>query len=125
MAAAADDDQDQGQVRFRCSNPNCRRDLPAGEQPCPFCGNIGREIIAQAPTERISIRETNIAVLQTLERNLRYLLASIAVTVVAPIIIPQFHLNEPIPAIISIIAGLVAFILGIYGVVLVKRIRES
>ena len=106
-------------------NPNCRRDLPPGEQPCPFCGNIGREIIAQAPTERISIRETNIAVLQTLERNLRYLLASIAVTVVAPIIIPQFHLNEPIPAIISIIAGLVAFILGIYGVVLVKRIRES
>jgi hypothetical protein len=46
MAAADDDDQDQGQVRFRCSNPNCRRDLPAGEQPCPFCGNIGREIIA-------------------------------------------------------------------------------
>jgi hypothetical protein len=86
---------------------------------------ILEEIIAQAPTERISIRETNIAVLQTLERNLRYLLASIAVTVVAPIIIPQFHLNEPIPAIISIIAGLVAFILGIYGVVLVKRIRES
>ena len=79
-------------------------------------GNIGREIIAQATTERISIRETNIAVLQTLERNLRYLLASIAVTVVAPIIIPQFHLNEPIPAIISIIAGLVAFILGIYEV---------
>jgi hypothetical protein len=105
--------------------PKLQKRFTPGEQPCPFCGNIGREIIAQAPTERISIRETNIAVLQTLERNLRYLLASIAVTVVAPIIIPQFHLNEPIPAIISIIAGLVAFILGIYGVVLVKRIRES
>ena len=116
-------DDNQGQVRFRCSH--CKRDLPSGEQPCPFCGQIGRDIIAQAPTERISIGETNIAVLSTLERNLRFLLGSIAVTLLAPIIIPQFHLNKPIRAIISILAGLVAFILGVYGVIQVKWIRES
>ena len=116
-------DDNQGQVRFRCSH--YERDLPSAEQPSRFRGQIGGDIIAQAPTERISIGETNIAVLSTLERNLRFLVGSIAVTLLAPIIIPQFHLNEPIPAIISIIAGLVAFILGVYGVIQVKRIRES
>lgn len=82
------------------------------------------EIIKQKD-ETISIKERRTRVIETLERDLRWLLASIAVTVVTPIVTPLLHLNEPIPMIISVIAGLVAFILGTYGVILVKRIRES
>ena len=56
----ADDDQ----VRFRCRH--CGRDLPAGgPQPCSFCNRIGRDIIANN-TDRITIEESNTAVLESI-----------------------------------------------------------
>lgn len=113
---------DDDQQRFPCRH--CGRQLRADEQPCPGCGNRGMAITQQVD-ERINIQERRTRILATLERDLRFLLASIAITVVAPIITPQLHLNEPILMIISVIAGLVAFILGTYGVILVKRIHES
>ena len=111
-------DDDEGQVRFRCRN--CGRDL----QPCPFCGQTGRQIIPTV-NERVNVRENRIAVLSRLERNYRYLLGSLGVTILAPIVTPLFGLNEPIPTIIGVIAGLVAFLLGVYGIRLVKEIRGS
>jgi ABC-type nitrate/sulfonate/bicarbonate transport system permease component len=72
----------------------------------------------------INVQEKPIRVLDRLERNLRYLLGSLASTVLVPIVMLIVGLGDPTSLIISIIAGLVAFILGAYGIRLVKRIHE-
>jgi len=111
---------------FRCSNPNCKADLGPSQQPCPRCGNSAGIDIIQVVTEEVGIKERPpIAVLGTLKRDYPFLLGSIAVTIFAPVITPFFGLNEPIPTIIGVFAGLVAFLLGTKGLILVKRILGS
>jgi hypothetical protein len=63
--------------------------------------------------------------LRCLEHHYPWLLGSIAVTVLVPIITLYLRVVPTIFTIIRVIAGLVAFILGTYGIVLVKRIHES
>jgi hypothetical protein len=116
-----DDNDNRGQ-RFPCSN--CRMELLLPKERCPRCGNIGRAI-NQIVNERMMIRDRQVRVLSTLERNHYYLLGSLAVTVGIPILFLIINLNLVFSTIFGIIGGLVAFILGIYGVTLVKRINEG
>jgi hypothetical protein len=60
----------------------------------------------------INVQEKQIRVLQRLERNLRHLLGSLAVTALVPIAMLIVGLGDPMSLILSIIAGLVGFILG-------------
>jgi hypothetical protein len=47
-----------GKQMYRCLQ--CRRELQADEQPCPYYGNIGREIIISVE-EKVNIEEGRIS----------------------------------------------------------------
>jgi hypothetical protein len=110
---------DEGQVRSRCRH--CGRVL----QPCPFCGNIGRDIVAQPPTDRINIGERNTAVLERIYRRYPALLISLGIVVAVPFIILLLHLNELIGFYVAEASGIAAFIIGLDTTIKVKRILES
>jgi hypothetical protein len=108
------------QVRFRCLH--CKRELPDGQQPCPFCCETGREIIG-GNEDRVGIQERQTRVISTEEYNFPWLLAAIAVTVSSPFI--TAYLNQQIGIIVGVASGVLAFWLGTKAYILVKQISSE
>jgi hypothetical protein len=71
------------------------------------------------------VRDRQVRVLASIEKKYWYLLGSLAVTVCIPILFLAINLDPVRSTVFSVIAGLVSFILGIYGVVSVRRIYEN
>lgn len=75
--------------------------------------------------ERMIIRDRTVRVLAGIERRYWFLIGSLAVTVCLPIIFLAIELDPYRSTVFSVIAGLVSFLLGFYGVVQVRRIYSQ
>ncbi len=72
--------------------------------------------------ERITIRDRTVRVLASFEKKYWFLLGSLAITVIVPLVFLAIVLPPELSTVFSLIAGLVSFVLGAYGAVLVRRI---
>lgn len=124
MAAANTDDHGDNYsgAGFPCRH--CGLTLLLPNERCPVCHKVGRRIV-QVINERMIIRDRHVRVIASIERRYRYLIGSLAVTVGIPIFFLAIQLDPYRGLVFSIIAGLVSFILGFYGVVQVRRIYQN
>jgi hypothetical protein len=105
---------------YKCST--CKKELKQGEQPCPYCGHIGRDI-SVVVNETIGITENLVTATDTKEYNFPWLLATIAVTISSPVI--TAYLDQQIGIIVGIASGGLAFWLGTRAYMQIKRITQS
>ena len=98
--------------------------LRPDERPCSNCGSDKREIIPVI-TERINVNERRTAILRRVEKNLYYLLATIAVTIGVPLVFFFIGKADLISTIISVGAGFFAFYLGYKAIEKVKQVYQS
>ena len=117
-----DDHDDDGGARFPCLH--CELTLLLPKERCPKCHKVGRRIV-QVVNERMIIRDRQVRVLASIEKKYWYLIGSLVVTVCVPILFLAINLDPVRSTVFSVIAGLVSFILGIYGVVSVRGIYEN
>ncbi len=100
---------------YKCSK--CKKELKDGEQPCPYCGHIGRDI-TEVINETMNISENVVTATEKLKRDYRWLVATIIVTIASPFI-PAF-LDRILGIIIGLAFGIAAIWLGKKAFVLVK-----
>jgi hypothetical protein len=129
LAADATNDDDNNreggegeEPRFPCLH--CGLTLLLPEEQCPRCHKVGRRIV-QIVNERMIIRDRTVRVLAGIERRYWFLIGSLAVTVCVSIIFLAIELDPYRSTVFSVIAGLVSFLLGFYGVVQVRRIYSQ
>jgi ribosomal protein L37E len=121
MAAADDDNDNNGERRYRCKD--CGRLLrDENEKPCSNCGSYQREIII-VKNETVSIKEKLRRELEREKRNNFWFALTIAVTISAPFI--TAFLDRYVGIAVGIAFGRLSFWLGKMAYTRIRRIYES
>jgi hypothetical protein len=122
VVMAADNSTDE--LRYRCRN--CGRMLSGpDERPCSSCHSDQREIMPPPVNETVTVTEKRTAILMGVKKNLRYLLATIAVMIGIPLAFFFMEKADLTSTLISVGAGILAFYLGYKALVKVERVYES
>jgi hypothetical protein len=122
LAAAADNNNNNngnGGGRGPCAHCGLTMLLP--RERCPVCFKVGRNLV-KIVDERMVIRDKSVRVLASFEKKYWFLLGSLAITVIVPLAFLAFGVPPELSTVFSVIFGLVSFVLGAYGAVVVRRI---
>jgi hypothetical protein len=103
----------------RCGN--CGKMIRRDEQPCPYCHKEGFAL-TKIVDETVGIKEITVVVLDRLERDLKWLLATLGVTIISPVVTYILNVDSLSSMFIGIGTGLIAFAFGIKAFVQLKQI---
>jgi hypothetical protein len=84
----------------------------------------GRDLV-KVVTEKVSIRENRIAILEGIRVHLRWLLATILVMIGVPVAFFIWGKSDGISPLISVLAGIASFYLGYRALTKIKQVYSS
>jgi len=106
----------------RCGN--CVKMIQRDEQLCPYCHYCHKEgfALTKIVDETVGIKEITVVVLDRLKGDLKWLLATLGVTILSPVVTYLLNVDRLSSMFIGIGTGLIAFAFGIKAFMQVKQI---